>query len=111
MSSFVPFGKMVSITATNKSDQETPILLKFAPYLFARRINHLMFLPDLDINDLQAFARCLTMEANEVRKMGGIQDLLSKARVSTIWVNMIEPAQFMELKEEIEKQKEQYVGD
>ena len=88
-----------------------PILIKFAPYLFARRINHLMFLPDLDINDLQAFARCLTMEANEVQKMGGTQELLSKARVSTIWVNMVEPSQFMELKKEIEKQKEQFVGD
>lgn len=90
---------------------KNPILLKLAPYLFARRINHLMFLPDLDIDDLQAFARCLTMEANEVQKMGGIQDLLSKARVSTIFVNMVEPAQFMELKQEIEKQKEQFVGD
>jgi HEAT repeat protein len=88
-----------------------PILIKFAPYLFARRINHLMFLPDLEINDLQAFARCLTMEATEVQKMGGIKDLLSKARVSTVWVNIVEPSQFMELKEEIEKQKEQFVGD
>ena len=90
---------------------KNPILIKFAPFLFARRINHLMLLPDLDINDLQAFARCLTMEANETQKMGGIQDLLSKARVSTIWVNMVEPAQFMELKKEIEIQKEQFVGD
>ncbi len=90
---------------------KNPILIKFAPFLFARRINHLMFLPDLDINDLQAFARCLTMEANEIQKMGGIQDLLSKARVSTIWVNIVEPAQFMELKKEIEIQKEQFVGD
>jgi HEAT repeat protein len=88
-----------------------PILIKFAPYLFARRINHLMFLPDLDVNDLQAFARCLTMEANEVQKMGGIKDLLTKARVSTIWVNIVEPAQFMELKKEIDEQKEQFVGD
>ena len=35
---------------------KNPILAKFAPFLFARRINHLMFLPDLDINlegDLQ----------------------------------------------------------
>ena len=90
---------------------KNPILIKFAPYLFARRINHLMILPDLEVNDLQAFARCLTMEANEVQKMGGIKDLLSKARVSTICVNMVEPAQFMELKKEIEKQKEQFVGD
>jgi len=88
-----------------------PILIKFAPYLFARRINHLMFLPDLEVNDLQAFARCLTMEANEVQKMGGIKDLLTKARVSTIWVNIVEPAQFMELKKEIEVQKEQFIGD
>ena len=51
------------------------------------------------------------MEANEVQKMGGIKDLLAKARVSTIWVNMVEPAQFMELKEEIEQQKEQFAGD
>ena len=90
---------------------KNPILIKFAPFLFARRINHLMFLPDLDINDLQAFARCLTMDAKEIQKMGGIQDLLSKARVSTIFVNMVEPAQFMELKKEIEAEKEQFLGD
>ncbi len=90
---------------------KNPILAKFAPFLFARRINHLMFLPDLDINDLQAFARCLTMEATEIQKMGGIHELLMKARVSTIWVNMVEPAQFMELKKEIEAQKEKFVGD
>ena len=90
---------------------KNPILIKFAPFLFARRINHLMFLPDLDINDLQAFARCLTMDAKETQKMGGIQDLLSKARVSTIFVNMVEPAQFMELKNEIEAEKEMFLGD
>jgi HEAT repeat protein len=90
---------------------KNPILAKLAPFLFARRINHLMFLPDLDINDLQAFARCLTMEATEVQKMGGIHDLMMKARVSTIWVNMVEPAQFMELKKEIEAQKEKFAGD
>jgi len=87
------------------------IVAKLAPYLFARRINHLMFLPGLDINDLQAFARCLTMEAIEVQRMGGIHDLLVKARVSTIWVNMVEPAQFMELRKEIEEQKAKFAGD
>lgn len=87
------------------------IVTKLAPYLFARRINHLMFLPGLDINDLQAFARCLTMEAIEVQRMGGIHDLLVKARVSTIWVNMVEPAQFMELRKEIEEQKAKFAGD
>lgn len=91
--------------------RKNPILAKLAPFLFARRINHLMFLPDLNINDLQAFARCLTMEATEIQKMGGIHDLLMKARVSTIWVNMVEPAQFMELKKEIEEQKEKFAGE
>ena len=90
---------------------KNPILVKLAPFLFARRINHLMFLPDLDIDDLQAFARCLTMEATEIQKMGGIHELLMKARVSTIWVNMVEPAQFMELKKEIEAEKELHVGE
>lgn len=90
---------------------KNPILAKLAPFLFARRINHLMFLPDLDIDDLQAFARCLTMEATEIQKMGGIHELLMKARVSTIWINMVEPAQFMELKKEIEAEKEKFVGE
>ena len=90
---------------------KNPILAKLAPFLFARRINHLMFLPDLDVNDLQAFARCLTLEATEIQKMGGIHELLMKARVSTIWVNMVEPAQFMELKKEVEAEKEKFVGE
>jgi len=90
---------------------KNPILAKLAPFLFSRRINHLMFLPDLDVNDLQAFARCLTLEATEIQKMGGIHELLMKARVSTIWVNMVEPAQFMELKKELEAEKEKFVGE
>jgi len=87
------------------------IVAKLAPYLFARRINHLMFLPGLDINDLQAFARCLTMEAIEIQRMGGLHDLLVKSRVSTIWVNMVEPAQYMELRKELEEQKAKFAGD
>jgi len=87
------------------------IVKKLAPYLFARRINHLMFLPGLDTNDLQAFARCLTMEANELQRMGGIHELLVKSRVSTIWVNMIEPAQYLELKRQIEQQKEKIAAE
>ncbi|PLX75819.1 MAG: hypothetical protein C0615_07575 [Desulfuromonas sp.] len=94
-----------------KIGPRNPILAKLAPFLFARRINHLMFLPDLDINDLQAFARCLTMEATEIQKMGGIHELLMKARVSTIWVNMVEPAQYMELKKELDAEKEKYAGE
>ncbi len=87
------------------------VLTKLAPYLFARRIQSLLVLPDLSSQDLRAFARCLTIEPSEIHKLGGIQEVLLKARVSTIWVNEADLSKILARKEEVEAEKRAHAGE
>lgn len=82
-----------------------PILAKLAPFLFARRIHTLLLLPDLSGGDLRDFARCLTIEPRELLKLGGIQEVMAKVRISTIWVNEIDLDKILPRKQEIEAEK------
>jgi HEAT repeat protein len=85
--------------------RQNPILGKLAPFLFARRIHTLLLQPDLSGEDLRGFARCLTLEPRELLKLGGIQEVMAKARISTIWVNEIDLAKILSRKDEIEAEK------
>lgn len=87
-----------------------PLLQKLAPFFFARRIQRLTFLPDLSLSDLQSFARCLSLDPAEILRLGGIQEVLRQARVSTIWVNEVDLARILARKEEIEAQKKALAG-
>lgn len=82
-----------------------PATEKLAPFLFSRRIQHLMVLADLSHEDLWSFARCLQMKPDEIRRLGGIAEVLFKARVSTIWVNELNLSQIFALKDKLENQK------
>ena len=82
------------------------ILQKLALALFARRIHRLMILPDLTPRDLRTFTQCISLAPADIQGRGGIQDVLSKARVSTIWVNEIDLEQVLARKDEIEAEKE-----
>lgn len=84
---------------------QNPILAKLAPFLFARRIQSLLFLPDLSGEDLRTFARCLTLEPNELVRLGGIKEVMLRARIATIWANQLDLAKILAQKEEIEEQK------
>lgn len=66
------------------------LLKKFSHYLFARRIQTLLFLPDLSAADLRTFARCLALDVQTIQGQGGITAILEKARITTIWVNQTE---------------------
>lgn len=83
------------------------VLQKLAAYLFARRVQHLVILPDLSIEDLSAFGRALSVDPAETRRQGGIKELLLKAQVTTIWVNETDLTRILEQKEEIETAKEE----
>lgn len=82
-----------------------PILKNLALGLFARRIHRLLILPDLSTRDLRNFARCLRLEPAEVRKRGGFQELLVKAKVSTLWINEVDLSAILERKRQIEEEK------
>ena len=90
--------------------RQNPILGKLAPFLFARRIHTLLLLPDLSGEDLRGFARCLSFEPRELLKMGGIQEVMAKNRISTIWVNEIDLHQILARKDEIEAEKRAHPG-
>ncbi len=64
-----------------------PALVKLAHLFFVRRMEEILFLPDLTRNDLENFARILTLEPEEIRRRHGLPALLREAAVLTIWVN------------------------
>lgn len=67
-----------------------PALKTFATQLFARQVQTLTILPDLNARDLQTFARCLSQEPAEIQLQGGAQSLLQQGGVSTLWVNELD---------------------
>jgi HEAT repeat protein len=89
---------------------DNPLLQKLAPFLFSRRIHRLTVLPDLSSRDLRGFARCLVLEPAAIVKLGGIQQALQKAMVSTIWVNEIDLEAILARKEELDTHKKTHPG-
>lgn len=61
-----------------------------AHYLFARRIQQLLLLPDLTILDLIVFSRNLIRSPAEIRDQGGLQELLIAEQAAGIWVNELD---------------------
>lgn len=84
---------------------KNPLLAKLSALLFARRIQRLVILSDLSLADLRAFARCVTLDAGEIQRRGGIQEALLKSRISTIWVNETDLARILAQKEILEAEK------
>lgn len=88
-----------------------PILRKLALHLFARRVQSLLVLPDLTGRDLKAFARCLTLEPATIQSLGGMAEVLFKAKVSTLWVNETDLSRILARKEDLEIEKSELPGD
>ncbi len=69
---------------------EVPILKELAFSFFARLVHRLLILPELTDRDLEAFARCAIGEPDEIRRAGGLQELLLRSRVTGLFVNEID---------------------
>jgi HEAT repeat protein len=119
---FAPLlGKERPVTVTVRkegfflSDQpvgsQNPVLAKLALFLFARRIQTLLFLPDLSGEDLRTFARCLTLEPKEVVRMGGIKEVMRRYRIATIWANELDMDRILAQRREVEEEKRAHAGD
>jgi HEAT repeat protein len=89
---------------------DNPVVKELAPFLFARRIQRLLLLPDLSQRDLLTFVRCLIREPQEILNEGGIQEVLFNARVSTLGVNETDLSRLMTLREEVETSGEGLPG-
>ena len=82
------------------------LLSQFATYCFARRIQHLTFLPELSSAELHRFIQFLIIDPQELQRLGGLQAILEKAHVTHIWLNELELDAILEKKERIESQPE-----
>jgi len=87
-----------------------PALQKLAAFFFSRRIQRLTIMPDLSERDLKAFAAGLALEQARVQQMGGLQEVLKKALVSTLWLNEVDLAKIEGRKEELEREKQEMIS-
>jgi len=83
--------------------KESQPLQKLAPYLFARRIQQIVILPDLSLEDLLEFSKSLALETKEIRSRGGIKEVLLQARITTIWLNETDLSKILTEKEKLEE--------
>jgi HEAT repeat protein len=80
------------------------LLQKLAIAFFARRLQQVTVMPDLAPRDLLGLVRCLTMRPPEIQKHGGVQEILLKARITSVWFNELDLARLLLRKEEIDGQ-------
>ncbi|MHB8709130.1 MAG: HEAT repeat domain-containing protein [Desulfuromonadales bacterium] len=80
------------------------VLGQLATFCFARRIQYLTVLSDLSAADLHRFVRNLILDPQEIHARGGIQSVLERARITTIWVNEQDLAHILERKKQLEEQ-------
>ena len=87
-----------------------PLLQKLARFLFARRLQTFLVLPDLTGTDLFTFVRALSLEPTEIQQLGGLPKILHRARVTTLWVNEVDLKRIRSHREELERQKKNRTG-
>ena len=83
------------------------VIGQLAMFCFARRIQCLTILSDLKAKDLNHFVHYLNLDHQKIQAYGGIQSLLEKARVTTIWANERDLDAILARKAEMEEQPEQ----
>lgn len=89
---------------------DNPMLQKLAGVLFARRVQRLMILPDINCRDLWNTVQALTIDAAELQRRGGLQEELQRAKVSTLWFNVVDLASVLSRKEQLENEKAALYG-
>ncbi len=83
-----------------KSNQ---LMGQLAMFCFARRIQYLTILPGLTAKDLNHFVHYLNINHVKIQKLGGIQALLERAQVTTIWTNLWDLDDILDRKEKLEQ--------
>ncbi len=70
-----------------KIGEKNPALPDLARILAERRVNQLIFLPDLPPEEILILLKGLTTPAEEIYQIGGLPEFLNKHQVTTIWLN------------------------
>lgn len=73
--------------AETKIGETNPALPDLARLLAERRVNQLIFLPDLQPQELLVLLEGLTTPAEEIYRVGGLAEYLRERQVRTIWLN------------------------
>lgn len=107
---------VVGVRRTGFYYEEEPVatantmLQKMAAGLFTRRVQRLMILKDLSCRDLWETAHILLRDVDALQKEGGVQELLQREKVTTVWANIVDVKGIFDRKEEIEAEKAQMYG-
>jgi HEAT repeat protein len=79
------------------------VLGQLATFCFARRLQFLTILPDLSAADLHRFVYSLNLDPQEILAQGGIQKVLERARITTVWVNEQDLDTILERRKKLEE--------
>jgi len=82
---------------------ENLILKQLAGFFFVRRIQQLTFLNDLSAENLEHFARAVSLDTAEINRRGGLPKILQQEKVGAIWVNEIDLEKILAQRELLEK--------
>lgn len=80
---------------------ENPAVKKMAALLFSRRINRLLIQADVKVEDILTLVRCLALDPATIQARGGIQEVLYRERVTTLWTNEINMEEILAKREEL----------
>lgn len=86
--------------------QDHAIIRNLAHFLFARRIQQLLFLPELTTRDLTAFARNATLKPSDIQAGGGMQELLLAEQATGIWINELDLSVIRAAQDRIQRRSE-----
>lgn len=81
---------------------QTPMMQSLARELFIRRVRRLAFLPEISRTDMEAFLALLSLDHRNIPSAGGMETLMAKRGITTIWVNEIDLTAIDRKRQEIE---------
>ncbi|MGE4491164.1 MAG: HEAT repeat domain-containing protein [Syntrophotalea sp.] len=77
-----------------------------AHFLFARRIQQLLFLPELTVRDLMVFSRNVVRKTSDIQQQGGLQEALLAEQATGIWINEIDLSVIRDVKQRLQQREE-----
>lgn len=87
--------------------QEHAIIRNLAHFLFARRIQQLLLLPELTARDLVVFCRNVTLKPSDIQDKGGLQEMLLAEQATGIWINELDLSVIRAAQQRIERGADQ----
>jgi hypothetical protein len=105
-------GLEITVTRNALLCNETPLsagikaLADLNRELYLRRASRIIFLPGLPPEEIVAFLKIVTRDAEEIQDAGGLESILLRERVSRIWANRVDYARLTELLKKEEELEE-----